>query len=140
MTLEEPASEIKDLIERLDQLVPRDGAWLTSFEYGGGPDESGLRGNRAGFQRLGLEILAGSVAPKIPKSEQLPIDFTYLFDDQSFIMFDRFELDERERSASPESKPRIFSDKVLLVGCAFVLISVLALCIIGFSTVAGWLH
>ncbi len=32
--------EIKDIIRRLDELLPKDGAKIKLEKYGGGPDES----------------------------------------------------------------------------------------------------
>lgn len=56
---------IKELIENLDQSVSSEGAAVRLDQYGGGPDESQITGNRVGYLRLGIEFLKAAYAEPI---------------------------------------------------------------------------
>src|SRR6185295_426833 len=55
------------LVERLDRMVPAEGAHVT---LAGGPQRSTV-GNRLGYLRLGVELLAAGLRP-LPEAEDAP--------------------------------------------------------------------
>jgi hypothetical protein len=102
-TVEE--ERIRQLMEELDRLAPKDGAYIRLEQYGGGPDEGRIVANQAGYLRFGIEFLKAGVMPHRPsKSGQssVAIDLTYLVTADSVIGFDEFIRDERP----PETEPQ----------------------------------
>ena len=87
--------EIGKFVARLDEAVPRQGAWVTFVQYGGGPEESAVYASRLGYLRLGIEFLkAGLNIPESAEEEQyVEVDLSYLADrTYSQIFFDYFKF------------------------------------------------
>jgi len=91
--MENELNEIQLLVARLEPLVKTEGAWIRTFQYGGGPDESAMSGNRAGYLSLGLAFLKGGSSPE-DDSGHLDIDTSDLFSEDSDVHFGYFELSE----------------------------------------------
>ena len=73
-------ARLRTLVERLDRLVPRAGgvAWEASGLYGSEHDE-GMRGNRLGYLRLGIEMLRIAGAEPAPgRPDHVLADLSYL--------------------------------------------------------------
>ena len=92
-------SKIRDLVSELDSLVPREDAKVRIDVYGGGVDESYIRANRRGLQRLGIQLLKAADAPfKDSSSKFAPhavdIDVNDLFHEESDIGLDWIERTE----------------------------------------------
>lgn len=129
------------LIDDLDAHVPREGAIVRFEQYGGGPDESKVVGNRAGYLRLGIEFLKGGLAPFNPgkDADLIQVEIDYLLDAQSNISFDWFERTEHiahqpARNLSP------LTQNVLGLTVAAVLITFLVCAGVGAWTILGWLR
>jgi hypothetical protein len=54
--------ELRKTISRLDECIPKDGAIVKLAQYGGGPGEGMIVGNKRGYLRLGVEFLKGAIA------------------------------------------------------------------------------
>jgi hypothetical protein len=65
---EEKENAVRELVASLDRLVPRDGAHLTLAADAGGKTTIG---NRAGYLRFGIEVLAAALVP-LGESEEGP--------------------------------------------------------------------
>jgi hypothetical protein len=91
---EEEETELRGLVEQLDQLVPREGAHVGLPV---GPGGGITIGNRAGYLRLGIELLVAALRP-LPGSEETPPrvapDVRYLLPPDSRSPFELCELDE----------------------------------------------
>lgn len=127
---------IQSAIELLDAAVPREGARVRLYQYGGGPDESALEANAAGFLRLGIEILKGAHAAPRPDSapDQIALDLDYLLTRDSDIRFGwivRSELPPDDSTPTP-SFDRIFY--VVIGGLGLILL----LALIGAIAVVQW--
>ena len=129
MELEEPReTQLRELVARLDSLIPREGAHLTLAS------DSGSRtsiGNRLGYLRLGVELLAAALNP-LPPSDQAPTriepDIDYLLSDGSDVLFELCEIDEAIGSRPPvESRLGLVGHLVAGVGLVAALIAVLFL-------------
>jgi hypothetical protein len=94
-------AEIREAVERLDRLIPKDGAHLAL-----GADGSGRTavGSRLGYLRFGLEFLAAAVQP-LPATETEPARIAprleYLLARGSRPPFDLCEIDEAIASRPP---------------------------------------
>jgi hypothetical protein len=102
MRLEEPReAEIRDLVERLDRLVPTEGAHLT---IGGHPDGKTTLGSRLGYLRFGVAFLAAALDP-LPSSEEAPTRIEPALDglltEDSHSPFELCEIDEAIASRPP---------------------------------------
>lgn len=93
--------EIRSAVERLDRLIPRDGAHLAIGAEGSGRTAVG---SRLGYLRFGLEFLAAAVQP-LPATETEPArivpSLDYLLARGSRPPFDLCEIDEAIGSRPP---------------------------------------
>ena len=127
MELEEPQeTQLRDLVGRLDRLIPREGAHLTLSDE---PRGRTSIGNRLGYLRLGVELLAAALAP-LPPSDQVPTriepNIDYLLSDGSGVLFELSEIDEAIGSRPPvASRLGLIGHLVAGVGLVAALIAVL---------------
>lgn len=128
-------TELQELVERLDRLVPKEGAHLT---IPAGPDKNATVGSRLGYLRLGIEFLAAALHP-LPDSDAAPPRITpnldYLLTEGSETAFDSCELDESIGSRPP-ARSRLGPTGQLIAGVVVVL--TLILLFIGVSVVWRW--
>ena len=124
--------KIRETIALLDREIPREGARVRLDQYGGGPDESRIIANKAGFLRLGLELLKAAYAPRERGSTSVSVDLDYLLTGDSSIGFDWFERREPD-DEQPSSSGRL----VALVGLTVLAILIL-LVLIGLYVVVRW--
>jgi hypothetical protein len=129
---EEREEELQELVERLDRLVPRDGARLT---IPAGPDARTTIGNRLGYLRFAVAFLAAALQP-LPESETDPPriapELGPILTAGSRAPFDLCELDESIVSRPPARSGlgilgqlgggvlAVFAVVLLLVGVAVV--------------------
>lgn len=93
-------ARIKELVEELDRIVPKEGASVSFRQYGGGPDESKIVGSRTGLLRAGVSLLRAGVAPPGEKKEIGDLsDLGAITHSESEYRFDYFE-----ESALPEDR------------------------------------
>ena len=93
-------ARIKELVEELDRIVPKEGASVSFRQYGGGPDESKIVGSRTGLLRAGVSLLRAGVAPPGDKKEIGDLsDLRAITHSESEYRFDYFE-----ESALPEDR------------------------------------
>jgi hypothetical protein len=128
-------AELRELVDRLDRLIPKHGAHLT---IPSDPDGRTTIGSRLGYLRLGVELLAAALRP-LPSSELGPTrvepKIDYLLTEGSRAPFDLCEIDEAIISRPPVRSglgaPGQLLSAVLAVGA-------LVLLFIGASWVVGW--
>ena len=126
----ERETELRELVERLDRLLPRDGAHLSVAASG-----EGTVGNRLGYMRFGLEFLAAALDPQ-PAAGEAPAHVAprleSLLTDDSPVRFESCELDEAIESRPPVQS-RLGAPGQLLAGVLTVAAVILLL--IGASVV-----
>lgn len=129
-------TELRDLVGRLDRLIPRDGAHLT---IPGNPEGATTVGNRLGYLRLGVEFLTAALHP-LASSDAAPArivpDLDRLLTDGSRPPFELCEIDEAISSRPPVSSG-LGAPGQLLAGV--LVVAALILCFIGASVVWRWL-
>ena len=133
---DETEAELHDLVDRLDRLVPKDGAHLTMPADAEGRTTAG---NRAGYLRLGIELLRAALAP-VPESDEAPTrvvpEVEGLMTEGSRSPFDLCELDESIGSRPP-AQSRLGPFGQMSAGVGTVLILILAF--IGAAVLWRWL-
>jgi hypothetical protein len=102
MKLEEThETELRELVERLDRLIPKEGAHLS---IPADADGNSAVGSRLGYLRFGIEFLAAALEPQ-PGSDEAPTrivpDLDYLLTEGSETPFDLCEIDEAIGSRPP---------------------------------------
>ena len=127
---------IQSAIELLDSAVPREGARVRLRQYGGGPGESALEANEAGFLRLGIEILKGAHAAPRPDSPSgwIALDLDYLLTGDSDIVFDWIERTELPPDDSTPTPDFAWVPYVVFGGLGLILL----LALIGAIAVVRW--
>jgi hypothetical protein len=132
---DEREAELRELVDRLDGLVPRDGAHLTILA-----DTDGNRtvGNRVAYLRLGVELLAAALHP-LADSDAAPARIApkvdYLLTEGSARAFDVCELDESIGSRPPARSGLGFAGQLV---AGVVLVLTLILLFIGVSVMWRW--
>jgi hypothetical protein len=122
---DETEAELADLVDRLDRLVPSEGAHLTLPADAEGRTTAG---NRAGYLRLGIELLRAALAP-LPATDEAPArvvpQVEGLLTEGSRPPFELCELDESIGSRPP-AQSRLGAFGQMGVGVGAVLAVILA--------------
>jgi hypothetical protein len=88
---------LRQLVDQLDRLTPREGACVLMEQVGGGPDEGRFVANETGYLRFGIEFLKAGLAPhksSEPSRSPVTVDIKYLVSEESVIGFDEFVRDD----------------------------------------------
>ena len=136
MWMDEAAeAELRDLVGRLDRLVPREDAHLAVPP----PGERGITvGNRRGYLRLGIEVLRAAANPAAGSDAAAPRivpDVAYLTGRRP-TAFDACELDEAVASRPPVVSPLGALTQLAL---ALVAVAALVLAFMGLSAFVNWI-
>jgi hypothetical protein len=133
---DETEAELQVLVDRLDRLVPKEGAHLTLPADAEGRTTAG---NRAGYLRLGIELLRAALSP-VPASDETPARVVprveELLTEGSRAPFELCELDESIASRPP-AQSRLGAFGQMGAGVGVVLILILAF--IGAAVLWRWL-
>jgi len=95
--------ELRDLVDQLDRLVPKEGARLRLRADG----ETAAAGTQRGYLRFGIEILRAALAPVEAADHRphLPLAIDYLMTADSVTPFEVCEIvDDPDRLPAPERK------------------------------------
>ena len=128
---------IRRLVRELDVEVPREGAFVHLTQYGGGPDESSIIANQAGYLRLGVELMKAGLAPADTDAPAVKLDLEGLLTPHSDLQFDWCE-----RRAEPPVYTGQFSpvtNRIIAIGCLLLFLLSIALALVGLSTVVSWI-
>lgn len=129
--------ELRNLVERLDALLPREGAKL---RIPGDADGTATLGTLNGYRRLGVELLRATSSP-LPQGDReparLPLDIQYLLIGDEASPFDLCEVDQQVEQR-PALKRRTLDPLGQLLAAAVVVV-LLVLVLIGASAVLGWI-
>jgi hypothetical protein len=94
-------AEVREVVERLDRLIPKDGAHLAMGGEAGGRTTAG---SRLGYLRLGVEMLTAALRP-LPPTDADPAriepNLGYLVRAGSRAPFELCEIDEAIGSRPP---------------------------------------
>lgn len=135
--MSEEMKDIESIIDQLDKSIPKPTGEVKMDTYGGGADESRIRATRAGFLRLGVELMKAAFAKPVKedKPNVIDVDLGDLVNDDSVIQFDWFE--RVEDMTQPERKLN-FRDKLIPAVIVTLLLAFLVCAIIGIGTVIWW--
>lgn len=129
-------TEINEIAERIKKATPID-AVVKYIQHGGGPDESHIIANRAGYLRLATFFLRAAVAPHDKQGSAIvDIDSSDILDDCSDIGISW--LERREDFEKFENQETV-SDKLSCIGCIVGSFVFFAFFIIGVVTVLNWI-
>jgi hypothetical protein len=134
---EEREAELLELVQRLDRLVPKDGARLTMAADGTG---RALAGNRLGYLRFAIAFLQAALQP-LPQTEDAPPRIeprlgSVFTETAAGTPFEMCELDE-----SIVSRPPVRSGLGVLgqLGGGVAAVFAILLLLIGASVVWRWI-
>jgi hypothetical protein len=130
-------NDIRRLVAELDAAVSREGAFVHLTQYGGGPDESSIIANQAGYLRLGVELMKAGLAPPDTDAPAVKLDLEGLLTPHSDLQFDWCERQDKP----PPYKGTISAgtNRLIAVGCFLFILLSIALAAVGFGTVWNWL-
>jgi hypothetical protein len=135
--MESGVPELRDLVDRLDRLVPKEGARL---RMPADADGNTTAGTQRGYLRLGVEILRAGLDPADPgvagERAHVPLDIDYLMTSDSRPPFEVCELVEDPDHLPPRAR------KLGPVGqlmAALMAVAVLGLIGLGAAAVLSWM-
>jgi hypothetical protein len=127
-------TDVREAVERLGRLIPKDGAHLA---FGGGDGRGRTTaGSRLGYLRLGVELMAAALQP-LPATEAEPAriepDLGYIVRSGSRAPFELCEIDEAIGSRPPVRSGLSAIGELLTAG--IVVAAILVLLVIGLVVV-----
>jgi hypothetical protein len=127
--------EIKQIVDELDRIIPKDNAKVSLQKYGGDLNEAFIIATENGYLRLGVEFLKAGFAPYIPAEKSLgkrpfaiDVEIDYLITDDSDVNFDYFE---RREDVRVKTYKETLGDKIVPIVIVGVMLSILVLAIVG---------
>ena len=134
---------IRRIVVELDELVPRSGAIIRPGEFFTETDEPAMTGNRAGYLRLGVELLKIADLPSLPdRPERVAADIGYLIDpNDSTGVAATFERRDNLRLSGQEEadRPKGWGDRLVVPFFALFGIVLLLALVLGFIQIAHFL-
>lgn len=131
-------AHVRLLVDELDRAIPKDGAEVRLFQYGGGPDETKFVGTRQGYLRFGVEFLKGGIGPfSGDTASSVKVDLDYLVTSDSDVGLDWFERHDYLPAADHLDPP---SWRNRLIGWVIVgvVIAFFGCAILGLLTAIEW--
>lgn len=129
--------EIASFAARLEASATSDEAVIKLIQHGGGPDESHVQANRAGYLRWAALFLRAATAPLEKDSDIVDLNFD-LFHEDSDVVFAWLERRENFEPSQYEIK-RALVDRLSAVGCVLIMLGILIVFLAGISTIIQWL-
>lgn len=140
------AGNLKQLLDTLDHLVPRDRARIVIDQLYPGGKGGAFIANQLGYLRLGIEFLKAGLSDHAMAStgpRPVPMNWKYLVSQKSYVLgFDEFLLDESLELDQTYSEPIRVSKRrrVLVLLFAILLFGIMVLAIIGLVATVSWLN
>jgi len=129
--------DLRELVDEIDRLVPKDGAKL---KMPADADGNTTVGTQRGYLRLGVELLRAGLSPidgPPPEIPRIPLDITYLLTHDSRTPFELCEIDERVEELPPAGGKLGALGQLLT---AVVAVVVIGLVLVGGAVVISWLR
>lgn len=135
--MENRLPELRELVDQLDRLVPKEGAKL---RIPSDPDGNATAGTQRGYLRLAIELLRAGLHPLERGHEQdiphIPLDIDYLLTPDSKAPFDVCEVvDDVERLPPRVQKLGPFGQLI----AALLGVVVVGLIIVGAAAMLSWM-
>jgi len=127
--------ELRELVARIDRMVPKEDAHVTIP----GEGDASTIGNRRGYLRLGIEFLAAALDPRPGSAEgpaRIEPRLDYLLSEGSRAPFDTCEVDEAIVSRPPVSSGLGAAGQLL---AGVLVVAVLLLAFMGAAVAFRWL-
>jgi hypothetical protein len=130
--------KISDFADELESTIQPSNIFIKIIQHGGGPDESHIRANRAGYLHLASLFLRAAIAPHRADTihDSIDIDSNQFIDEDSNVNFQW--LERSENIEKPQEYKRRFLDTLFSIGCCAIAILLFVILIIGIATVIGW--
>jgi hypothetical protein len=122
---------IEHALKEIEDCLPSGRAQVRFDVYGGGVDESFIRGSRAGIARLGIRLIRAAFQPEQRKSINGAAQIESALDDivhpNSDVKFDWIELSEDfEHEPESQTRTRRTLRRESLIGWLIVALAVIA--------------
>ena len=142
--MEDQKARVQELVEELDNLIPRTDAVVVMNVYGGGCDESQITATETGYLRLGIELLKAPSALRFidGRDIQLDVNLEGLVSEQSDINFHLFHLDDTLKTDAAPVAPQVrqpWQDQVIGTAACLLCLLLAYVMVIGFVTIGRWI-
>jgi hypothetical protein len=133
------ADELKEIIERLDEGVPRENARVSLQKYDDTSEQAFIVATENGYLRLGVEFLKAGVAPHLPpertegrRPQAIDVELDYLLTEDSDLRFDFFE---RSEDIKIETQEDSWVDRAIVLGILGVILAIFVLAVVGLVSI-----
>lgn len=124
-------ARIKELVEELHHIVPKEGAAISFRQYGGGPDESMIAGSRVGLLRAGVELLRAGIGPTGEHSQERSLTPLHeITHSESEYRFDYFKETPLPEDLTQEEKNARVAKRI---GIGLLVAGVVVLCLAAYG-------
>jgi len=140
--------KIQNIITELENKNDKEKAYFGFYQYGGGPDESCIRGNRKGIELFAVELLKASLESEKNNYEEEQFSYSEIdiewTDDNGDFFFDSIEITNRDKKDKddkfPEYKHKSTFKSKLIDLIMIAIVSLFLLCLVtGIITVGNWI-
>lgn len=133
--------EIKTFVDTLITDTTKEEAVFGIYQYGGGPDESCVKANKAGLQMFAVEMLQASINSQsiIDDKEKNIITLDYnaewIAEDGDIYLQYIEPLKGTRKKAMPPTQTSYWKNELIKYGLAFVFLLIVACIITGIVTI-----
>lgn len=133
------ADELKEIIDRLDEGVPRENARVSLQKYSDTSEQAFIVATENGYLRLGVEFLKAGIAPHVPperteggRPHAIDVELDYLLTEDSDVRFDFFERSEEIKVETQEDS---WVDRAIVLGILGAILAIFVLAVVGLVSV-----
>lgn len=137
--------QIEEFINQFDVSQLKKDGIFGIYQYGGGPDESYIRANKAGVQLYAIELLKVTIVIEetllnsTENTISLNIDENWM-DMDSTIFIDYIEAIDKQAVFPPQTNIKSsIKDKLIPYGCGITIFILVTALIVGFVTIFEWI-
>ncbi|MGB0882376.1 MAG: hypothetical protein ACPGSO_05445 [Vicingaceae bacterium] len=137
--------ELNKIISQLESSSPKDIAYFSIEQYGGGPDESHIKSNKEGLKLIASQLLkaVNEFDDTIKDENKSTISFdedTFEYWEDGDVFFDYIiPINNKNERKNSESAAESFKDKLVLTFIIIILFIILSSIFIGLGTMISWL-
>ncbi len=137
--------ELNKLIEQFDENALKQKGIFGILQFGGGGDESFIRANKEGLELFALQLLKSAKETETtlnhPEKTIITIDINEDWIDEKGDIFIHYiePIADKQKAKPKEDYKGTVADKLVVLGCGLVVITLIVSVLVGLVTIFKWL-